>query len=184
MSFGRCVQAFGAQGEPAAGQSSLAASGLTHEVACLAAAAIAPSSRRTYSASEAKYIEFCTRYNCAALPGTDIVLSYYAASLTRSLRPSSVRTYMSAIRNLHMELGLDYPSGPACLLSRVMKGVGRSTGGTRTRLPITTPILRSLCQCLVNSKIRHPHMGRWRSDSVIRYLHANPADILQISQRL
>ena len=63
---------------------------------------------------------------------------------------------MSAIRNLHMELGLDYPSGPACLLSRVMKGVGRSTGGTRTRLPITTPILRSLCQCLVNSKIRHP----------------------------
>ena len=163
MSFGRCVQAFGAQGEPAAGQSSLAASGLTHEVFCLAAAAITPSSRRTYSASEAK---FCTRYNCAALPGTDIVLSYYAASLTRSLRPSSVRTYMSAIRNLHMELGLDYPSGPACLLSRVMKGVGRSTGGTRTRLPITTLVWRSLCQCLVNSKIRHPHMGRWRSDSL------------------
>ena len=51
---------------------------------------------------------------------TETVLSYYAAHLSATLQPTSVRTYMLAIRNLHVELGYDYPSGPTTLLCRVV----------------------------------------------------------------
>ena len=91
-----------------------------------------------------------------ALPGSDVTLCYYAALLMRTLRPASVRTYMSAIRNLHVEMGLEYPNQPTSLLSRVLRGIARSSGPGRPRLPITTPILRQLCQRLQVSSMRHP----------------------------
>ena len=63
---------------------------------------------------------------------------------------------MSAIRNLHLELGFEYPSGPTTLLSRVMRGITRSSGVERPRLPITTPLLRLLCTRLGTTNMRHP----------------------------
>ena len=44
---------------------------------------------------------------------------------------------MAAVRNLHIELGFDYPSGPTSLLTRVMRGISRSNGRQRCRLPTT-----------------------------------------------
>ena len=104
----------------------------------------------------------CTE--CPPLPGTDTVLSYYAAHLSATLQPTSVRTYMSAIRNLHVELGYDYPSGPTTLLCRVMQGISHLPNSERTRLPITMPLLRRLC-----SQIRTPHL---RSPQDKSMLHA------------
>ena len=124
-------------------------------MAQLAALAIAPSSRRTYSTSETRYLDFCRTYNCQALPGSDHVLAYYAAFLTRTLQPASVRTYMSGIRNLHLELGFSYPDDSQTpLLSRVMRGVARSSSSPRCRLPITVPLLRELCRRLDISQLR------------------------------
>ena len=98
------------------------------------------------------------------LPSTDTVLSYYAAHLSATLQPTSVRTYMSAIRNLHVELGYAYPSGPTTLLCRVMRGISHLPNSERTRLPITMPLLRRLC-----SQIRTPHL---RSPQDKSMLHA------------
>ena len=119
--------------------------------------AIAPSSRKTYSASERRYLQFCQQHNLDALPGTDTVLSYYAAYLTRTLRPSSVHVYMAAIRNLHHELGLEFPAGPTTLLARVMRGIARLPEASRTRLPITMSILCQLCHRLTLSRLRPAH---------------------------
>ena len=121
---------------------------MTQRVAQLASLAIAPSSRRTYSSSERAYFDFCDQRGVCPLPATDVVLSYYAAHLTHSLQPSSVRVYISAIKNLHHELGMQFPSGPTTLLSRVMKGLSRLPEVSRTRLPITVPLLRQLCHRL------------------------------------
>jgi len=77
-----------------------------------------------------------------------MTLSYYAASLSISLQPASVHVYMAAVKNLHSELGYAYPSGPTTLLARVMRGIQRAPGTRRTRLPITTGLLRQLCQRL------------------------------------
>ena len=98
--------------------------------------------------SEKRYLEFCKTYNCEALPGSELTLAYCAASLTKTLQRTSVRTYMSAVWNLHLELGLPYPDKPAILLTRVMRGISRSDSQQRGRLPITVPLLRELCQRL------------------------------------
>eukprot|EP00117_Sycon_ciliatum_P034800 scpid21606/ scgid26485/ Integrase/recombinase xerD homolog len=145
----------GTHGTAPSGHADLAHTGLTEDVARLASLAIAPSSRRTYSASERRYLDFCQQHGVVALPGSDVTRCYYAA-LMRTLRPASVRTYMSAIWNLHVEMGLEYPNQPTSLLSRVLRGIARSSGPGRPRLPITTPILRQLCQRLQVSSMRHP----------------------------
>ena len=71
---------------------------------------------------------------------------------------------MSAIHNLHVELGYDYPSGPTTLLCRVMRGISHLPNSERTRLPITMPLLHRLC-----SQIRTPHR---RSPQDKSMLHA------------
>ena len=62
---------------------------------------------------------------------------------------------MAAIRNLHLEQGCDYPNSPTTPLSRVLKGVARQGHPVRTRLPITAPLLRSLCARLMNRQDYH-----------------------------
>ena len=64
---------------------------------------------------------------------------------------------MAAVRNLHLELGYDYPSGTTTLLSRVMRGIHRLPSGEHTRLPITMPLLRKLCHRVNVPQFRSPH---------------------------
>ena len=56
---------------------------LTDRVGRLAALAIALSTKCTYSTSEQRYLEFCRQYDRQLLPGSDITLIYYTASLTQ-----------------------------------------------------------------------------------------------------
>ena len=75
------------------------------------------------STSEQCYLEFCRQDDCQPLPGSDITLSYYTASPTQRIRPASVRVYMSAVRSLHLEMGLLYSEQQPSLLGRVMNGI-------------------------------------------------------------
>ena len=79
-------------------------------------------------------------------PATDIMLCCFAASLASKVRPTSVRVYLSAVRNMHVELSYEDPLTEAMLLNRVVKGIGRHHGTAveKPRLPITFPILREL----------------------------------------
>ncbi|XP_065179590.1 uncharacterized protein LOC135810051 [Sycon ciliatum] len=153
----RGIQAPGPGSSSRARSASLANSPLTDSVLQLAALAIAPSSRRTYSTAETRYFQFCQVHACNPLPGDDFTLCYFAAELFRTLQPRSVRVYMSAIRNLHVELGFAYPSGPTTLLARVLRGIDRSSSTQRHRLPITTPLLREICRHVAVPRMRHPH---------------------------
>ena len=119
---------------------------MTQEVARLASLAIAPASRSTYTTAEKRYFAFCDLHRVDPLPGTDVTLSYFAADLARSLQPSSVRVYMSAIHNLHKEMDFPYPTKASALLTRVLRGISRSPSTDRARLPIPTPLLRQLCE--------------------------------------
>ena len=63
---------------------------------------------------------------------------------------------MAAVRNLHVELGYIYPSGPTTLLDRVMRGLTRLPSTQRARLPITMPLLRRVCYRLSLPQSRPP----------------------------
>lgn len=111
-----------------------------------AAHAIAPNTRRTYHAGEARYISYCNLRGWTPYPATDIMLSCFAAFLASSVCPGTINVYLSAVRNLHVELGYADPLAESWLLKRVMKGITRCLGSapTSVRLPITMPILRRL----------------------------------------
>ena len=76
--------------------------------------------RRTYSTSEQRYLEFCRQYDWQPLPVIDINRNYSAAFLVQRLQPASVRVYMSAVRNLHLDMGLPYSEQPSSFFSRVL----------------------------------------------------------------
>ena len=66
------------------------------------------------------------------------------------LAPSSITTYVSAVRSLHIDAGLLDPTAGALRLRRLLQGVRRhpSSPARSPRLPITNEILRVLAQAL------------------------------------
>ena len=99
-----------------------------NDVTRYAAMAIAPATRRSYTSGERRYLDFCRLHRLEALPTTDLILSSFAAYLTRFVKPGTIRAYLSAVLNLHIELGIPDPFLDAPLLQCVMRGICRVHG--------------------------------------------------------
>ena len=111
--------------------------------------AISGRTRRTYSAGERRHLGFCAVCKWDPLPASDFMFSAFAAHISGHVKPGTVRVYLTAVRNLHLDLGLP----DAALLPRVTKGISRAglPGVSRPRLPITTVVLRQLIHLLLGS---------------------------------
>ena len=118
-----------------------------------ASLAVAPSTRRTYTTGERRYLAFCAVCRWDPLPATDLTLSCFAAHMAGRVKPGTVRVYLAAVRNLHLDLGLPDPTANSTLLHRVTKGIHRAHGPAagRPRLPITVDILHKLARALLGS---------------------------------
>ena len=74
---------------------------------------------------------------------------HFAAHLSRTLKASSIKVYLSGVRSMHIEHGFNNPLENCFRLERVLRGIKRLQGtGTKQRLPITTSILRKLHKIL------------------------------------
>ncbi len=74
---------------------------------------------------------------------------HFAAHLSRTLKASSIKVYLSGVRSMHIEHGFHNPLENCFRLERVLRGIKRLQGtGTKQRLPITTSILRKLHKIL------------------------------------
>ena len=105
---------------------------------------IAPSTRRTYQAGIARLSEFCTRFNLCPLPASPLTLRYFCAHLSTSVRHSTIKLYLSAIRFNHIQHEFKDPTQDV-LLHYVVKGIKRTQVKNATsRLPITVQVLRAL----------------------------------------
>ena len=107
---------------------------------------MAPSTRRTYSTGEQRYLAYCQLCCWEPFPTTDYKLSCFCAYLATSVRPCTIAVYVQAVRNAQLEYGLEDPTKESWLLKRILKGI-QHYHGTETikpRLSITMPILRKL----------------------------------------
>ena len=68
---------------------------------------------------------FCESVQCTALPASEDVLIFYVAQLSRRLAHSSICTYMSVIRSMHVMKGLGDPCVGRLKLEQFLKGVRR-----------------------------------------------------------
>ena len=113
--------------------------GLLHEYQSLG---VAPSTHRTYRAGIRSYQQFCNQFNIQQFPATSLTLRYFCTSIAQRVFYKTIKVYLAGIRLEHLERGLHDPTDNKLLQ---LTGIKRSQGTTsRTRLPITIDLLRSL----------------------------------------
>jgi hypothetical protein len=101
-----------------------------------------------------RFFAFCERYQVInPFPVTEQILCSYAAFLAdEGLSPQTGKTYMVAVRNMQISLGLPDPRQQSSfpVLKRVQAGISRSRllkgAPPRIRLPITAQLLRQMRQ--------------------------------------
>ena len=108
----------------------------------------------------------------------------FATFLTHKLKPQSIKVYLSAVRNLHVEHGLPDPTADAINLRRLMRGIKRVHGcPTDHRLPITPMLLRTFRTFLTLSHYDHTTLwaalllafGFLRSQELLALQHSDLA---------
>lgn len=120
---------------------------------------LAPSTRKSYQAAMKRFHSFCRVYNIfTPFPVTEQLLCSFAAFLAdQGLAPQTVKSYLSAVRNSQISLGLPDPRDQSSLpiLKRVQAGIARlrmlKGSPPWVRLPITAHILARIQQALAAS---------------------------------
>ena len=120
---------------------------------------LAPSTRKTYGAASKLFCTFCAKYQVSSpFPVSEYTLCCFAAYLAdEGLTAQTAKSYLSAVRNLQLSLGLPDPRDQSSLpvLKRVLAGIIRTrlaqNVAPRVRLPITAQILARIHGSLVHS---------------------------------
>ena len=113
---------------------------------------LAQSTRRTYDSAMKKFTSFCEVYHVAdPFPVSEYLLCAFAAFMAdKGLAPQTIKSYLAAIRNTQLSLGLPDPREHSSLpvLKRVQAGICRArlnrVQSTKVRLPMTAPLLRQI----------------------------------------
>lgn len=91
---------------------------------------MAPSTLRAYGSAQSKYLIFCKNTKRNPLPAREADLCLFAAHLAeKGLRHQSIKSYLSAIRFLHISNG--YRDPHICTMDKlesVLKGIKRAGG--------------------------------------------------------
>ena len=73
------------------------------------------------------------------LPASEGTLVYFASYLARTVRHSTIKLYLAAVRNLHIMAGFNDPLKGKLLLHKVLRGILRYQGDQRIRRQPVTP---------------------------------------------
>ena len=129
-------------------------------------AALATSTRKTYSAAEHRYQSFCSSCNIKPLPVTESTLCYFAACLgQQGLSHNSISTYLSGIWQLQISHDPHVDQMPS--LRQVLKGIkieaGRKEKTPCSHLPITPAILHRLKAVCMHSEPSFKAVMLWEA---------------------
>lgn len=85
------------------------------------------------------------------LPASEGTLIYFASYLARTVKHSTIKLYLSAVRNLHISCGYGDPLQGKLLLQKVLRGILRYQGRSRIlRQPVTPGVLAAIQPILRN----------------------------------
>lgn len=108
-------------------------------------AAYAESTKAIYRSHLKAFLSFCHKFGYLAVPASSATICRYAAWLSNTLVPSSVKQYLNIIKLLHLESGLENPLEDDWVLRTVLKGIQRVHGRSVCRkLPITVTHLHKI----------------------------------------
>ena len=109
--------------------------------------ALAPATRKSYGSAQNRYLWFCAKAGFDPVPASEQQLCRFVAQLVKDgLAPNSIKSYLSAVRHLHLAMHLPDPKiGEMARLEQVIRGskceYAKLKPGTHERLPITPELL-------------------------------------------
>ena len=113
---------------------------------------VAASTTKTYSSGERRFLDFCTLHSphkSTPIPTDEETLIQYVAYLAKTIKHSSIKGYLTAVRHLHICSGYDLELSKFIRLQLVCRDIKRSQGdSSRIRLPITITHLKLFFQVL------------------------------------
>ena len=132
---------------------------LETSIQCYFQHGLAPSTQKVYAAAMKRFHTFCASYDVnTPFPLSEHLLCSFAAYLAdQQLAPQTIKSYLSALRNTQISLGLPDPREQSSLpiLKRVQAGISRirmlKGSPPRIRLPITAHILEKIHTALISS---------------------------------
>ena len=147
--------------------------------------ALAQSSHKTYQATANKYLGFCESFNLSSLPTSEATLCYFSACLAQQgLAHSTIRTYLSGIRQLQIVQGLpESKTDSMPRLRQVLRGIllDHSKHGkpTHSRLPIMPAILKQLKPIWIKDRDKIPfnNMMLWAACLTIFFSFCRSSEI-------
>ena len=123
---------------------------------------MAASSRKAYRSGQTSYHQLCRKLNLAYLPASEDSLILFVAELSQQVSYSTIRSYLSAVRQLHISKGYRDPLANTPRLDLVLKGTKHlRPGAPDTRLPITPLILRRIKSTLLQDPYNYDHILLW-----------------------
>lgn len=111
---------------------------------------LAPSTQRTYTSAQSRYLTFCSQFTIPPLPLHEPHLCRFAAFLaTDNISHNTIKSYLSALRRLQIANNHPDPNISSFpKLESVIRGIkleqAKTKGANPTRLPITPDILHKL----------------------------------------
>ena len=106
--------------------------------------ALKPSTRKCYASAMRHLQKFCVEYGKISIPADNDTLMLYVSHMhTKGFKGSSIRVYLAAIRNSHIQSGLENPLG-GDLLNLMLRGTMALSGPPDRKLPITFPLLKKI----------------------------------------
>lgn len=134
---------------------------------------IAPSTRQTYNSGDKQYVNFIQLYRPSGLssklfPASEDVLVKFIVYLAKTIKHSSIKTYLSAVRHFHIRNGFELDFKKFLRLQMVLKGIKRSQGvSIKTRLPITIHHLQIFYYLLaIPTTSNHDSLMLWAAMSI------------------
>ena len=109
---------------------------LIRRAACLRFLSLAPSNRSSYSTGQRRYLGFCDRLDVPHFPLAEQTLCLWAAEMSYHLAYGTISQYISAVRNMSIELGYRYTS---IRLSRAFESKERYSSFTGGKSSSVTP---------------------------------------------
>ena len=132
---------------------------------------LASSTQRTYSSAQKRYLEFCNKHSLPPLPVHEHQLCQFVSFLgDQSLAYSSLKGYLSAIRNLQITYNYPDPNiSRMPKLEQVLRGIKRQNAAAQTkreRLPITPDILVKLRAVWERENTKQDNIMLWAVSSL------------------
>ncbi len=102
------------------------------------------------------YLAYCVYFRRTYLPADNLTICGYAQFLSRTLKPPSVRNYLSGVKMLHILLGFEYKFSDDINLKLVVRGIARMNPHVPHRArPVTPTDLERFYQYMDKSSSLH-----------------------------